>query len=134
MDIEIFTLCDFAQDLNGKLTIVGTFDTLYATQLPANHPNCHLAARIRFLGRENGKVPFGIRITSPDGEELMKPLQAEFHLSVNPGADSVTQNICLGIGGLPIKVYGKHVITLSVRGQDLRTLPLFVAKPPQINA
>ncbi len=134
MDIEIFTLCDFAQDMNGKLTIVGTFDTLYATKLPAQHPNCHLAARIRFYNGEQGKVPFGIRITSPDGEDLIKPVGAEFYVPMNPGADSSTQNICLGIGGLPIKVYGKHIITLSINGQDLKTLPMFVAKPPQANA
>ena len=30
MEIEIFTLADFAQDNNSKLTIVGTFDSINA--------------------------------------------------------------------------------------------------------
>ena len=29
MNIDILALCDFAQDNDGKLTIVGTFDTTW---------------------------------------------------------------------------------------------------------
>ena len=32
MEIEIFTLCDFAQDNSGKLTVVGTFDGINSKQ------------------------------------------------------------------------------------------------------
>jgi len=34
MEIEIFTLCDFAQDNNSKLTVVGTFDSIHSKQFP----------------------------------------------------------------------------------------------------
>ena len=38
MEIEIFTLSDFAQYNNSKLTIVGTFDSIKAKQFPVQHP------------------------------------------------------------------------------------------------
>jgi len=34
MEIEIFTLCDFAQDNSSKLTVVGTFDSIQSRQFP----------------------------------------------------------------------------------------------------
>ena len=34
MEIEIFTLCDYAQDMKGKLVLVGTFDTIFPKQYP----------------------------------------------------------------------------------------------------
>ena len=38
VDIEIFTLCDAAADYQGRLNILGVFDTIFAPQMPASHP------------------------------------------------------------------------------------------------
>jgi hypothetical protein len=38
MKIELFTFCDFAQENGGKLTIVGTFDTIVSRNFPCVHP------------------------------------------------------------------------------------------------
>jgi hypothetical protein len=133
MDIELFAICDFAQDNKGKLTIVGTFDTYFAKKVPSLIPTCHIAARIRFRAGEHGKIPFSIRIESPDGGDILPPINGSVDLNPRPGSESTAINICVGMGGLPIKVYGKHSITLSVKGQDLRTLPLFTVEPPNPN-
>ena len=52
MEIEIFTLADFAQDNNSKLTIVGTFDSIHAKEFPTQHPACSIACRLRFAAKE----------------------------------------------------------------------------------
>ena len=48
MNIEIFTLCDYAQSNNNKLTIVGTFDSFNAEKFPFTHPFFSIVARIRY--------------------------------------------------------------------------------------
>jgi hypothetical protein len=48
MKTEIFTFCDFAQENGGKLTIVGTFDTIIARHFPCVHPQLSVVIRIRF--------------------------------------------------------------------------------------
>jgi hypothetical protein len=133
MDIEIFTLCDFAQDNSGKLLIIGVFDIIHARILPAIHPTCHIAARIRFRSGETGSIPFEIKITSPDGDNLIPPIGGGMQIQLTPGAESTCGNICVGIGGLPLKVFGRHTVTLSLRGQELRSLPLFVVPVPDPN-
>ena len=41
MDIQIAILCDAATDTHGKLNILGTFDTIYTSQLPAVQAHAH---------------------------------------------------------------------------------------------
>ena len=133
MDIEIFTLCDFAEDIRGKLVIVGTFDALNAKQLPISLPTCHVATRIRFYSGEGGKLPFEIHIKSPDGNLIVPPVKGDANIFISPGAHSVSANFVVGFGNLKFDVYGRHTVILSVRGQELRTLPLFVNQPQKEN-
>src|SRR2546425_8041034 len=38
MHVQIAALCDAATDYNGKLNLLGTFDTVLTQQMPAVHP------------------------------------------------------------------------------------------------
>ena len=38
MNIQTAVLCDAATDDNGKLNLLGAFDTIYAPEMPAIHP------------------------------------------------------------------------------------------------
>ena len=67
MEIEIFTLCDFAQDNNSKLTIVGTFDSINGKQFPLQHPACAVACRLRFGAKETGDHSFRLRLIDAPG-------------------------------------------------------------------
>src|SRR5271156_3834845 len=55
MNIQVAVLCDAATDDNGKLNLLGAFDTIYTQQLPAVHPQCSIALRVTFFG---GDVAF----------------------------------------------------------------------------
>jgi hypothetical protein len=68
MHVEIFTLYDFAENMFGKLVIVGTFDTIFAHDVPVVRPTFSIALRVRFDGKtENGKHTFKISVVNPDG-------------------------------------------------------------------
>ena len=48
MQVEIFSISDAATSENGKLNILGAFDTIWVRQFPALYPHCAVAVRMRF--------------------------------------------------------------------------------------
>ena len=77
MEIEIFTLCDFAQDNGGKLIIVGTFDSMQAKAFPVRHPACAIACRLRFSKKEHGPHSITVRVIDGQNNEFVQTLEAE---------------------------------------------------------
>jgi hypothetical protein len=61
-ETEIFTLCDFAQDAGGKLTIVGTFDQIGSQTFPSfiRPASCWLAACV--FRKKKGIHDFKLRL------------------------------------------------------------------------
>ena len=48
MDIQVAVLCDAATDYKGKLNLLGTFNSVYTRELPANYPQCSIVLRVVF--------------------------------------------------------------------------------------
>src|SRR5687767_15931716 len=71
MDMQIAILCDAATDNSGKLNILGTFDTIYTTQLPAIHPQCSIALRMAFNKAEEGIHKVRLTFVDEDGKPVM---------------------------------------------------------------
>lgn len=128
MEIEIFALCDFAQDVLGKLTIVGTFDTVNTVQTPTQLTSCYIAARIRFDVGQKNKIPLTLTISNAKGENIIQPLEGEINVPVAQGSEPVAQNICVGLNGLQINDFGKYIISLSLNGKEAKALPLYIIK------
>jgi len=70
MNIQVAVLCDAATEDNGKLNLLGAFDTIFAPQLPAVHPQCAVALRVTFMSGEEGqrqlKLNFVNAVVLPD--------------------------------------------------------------------
>jgi hypothetical protein len=131
MDIEIFTLCDFAQDMNRKLVIVGTFDTIFAHDVPAVHPTFSIAFRIRFDSKtENGKHTFKISFVNPDGKEFIPPVDGEFNVEVPPETESGIANFSISVVQFNLTAYGKYSVILALDGKEQKSLPLYIRKSP----
>src|SRR5215212_8303811 len=71
MKIEIFALADFAADYGGKLSVVGIFDTIFARQMPAVHPHCCLAVKLRFDKDEEGSKRLRLSICHDGGKVVL---------------------------------------------------------------
>ena len=48
MYIEVMALCDAATESQGKLNILGTFDTIFTQKLPVMCSHSAVALRVRF--------------------------------------------------------------------------------------
>jgi hypothetical protein len=115
MTADIFTLCDFAQESDGKLTLVGAFDTIYARRFPAVHPAMCLTLRIRFYIHEAGTHAIRIEFTSQDGKEIVKAIEGETKVEDFSGSSRVIHSV-FNLVNTPIEHEGVINVTLTVDG------------------
>ena len=73
MNIQVAVLCDAATDSDGKLNLLGAFDTIYAQTLPAIHPQCSIALRLVFSKMEEGHKEMKLTFVDEDGKLVMHP-------------------------------------------------------------
>ena len=130
MNIEAFLLCDAATDQQGKLNILGAFDNIYAKQLPATHPACAIALRIRFEISEQGSHPVKILIIDEDAKPAGPKLEGSVNIKVMEGMDSAITNLILNIQGLKFEKYGIYRIDLTIDNQTRIDLPFTVREVP----
>ncbi|MEK7441921.1 MAG: hypothetical protein AABZ78_14070 [Chloroflexota bacterium] len=129
MDLEVFTLCDAAADYQGRLSILGIFDTIFAASLPALHPQCSVALRIRFSKVEEGKHNLVLHIVDNDGNMIIPPLNGDFGIQL-PGNDRHgTINLVLNLQGLSFNRYGEYAVNLAIDSNELDSLPFWVKQP-----
>ncbi|GAB2815504.1 DUF6941 family protein [Ferruginibacter profundus] len=126
MEIEIFTLCDFAQDNNSKLTIVGTFDSINARQFPVQHPACAVACRLRFAAKEAGDHDFKLRMTDPAGKETIQPIQGNINIPPPANGQVVAINLVVNFNQLQFATAGRYAFELHIDGEWKSGLSLFL--------
>ena len=132
MELEIFSLADFAADYgNGKLTVVGTFDTIFAPSLPTSYPHCTVAIRMRIANAEVGQHEFEIKGIDPDGR-VFQNLKGKMETKVNPNADYSTLNLVLNMDNLKLTKAGKYAFEFHFDNEFRSGLKLNVvqAVPP----
>jgi len=131
MIIEIFTLCDAATDSAGKLNILGVFDSIYAKEVPAMHPQCALGVRIRFERIERGEHAIQVNIVDTDGASVVPPLKGKLMVQFPDTASSHAFNMVLNMRGLKFEKFGPFAIDLEVDGRQEASLPIFVREHEQ---
>src|SRR5471030_3228323 len=75
MNIQVAVLCDAATEDNGKLNLLGAFDTIFAPQLPAVHPQCAVALRVTFMSGNEGDRKLKLNFVDADGKSIMPPIE-----------------------------------------------------------
>ena len=128
MEIEIFTLCDFAQDNGGKLIIVGTFDSMQAKTFPVRHPACSVACRFRSSKKEHGPRTITVRFTDSQSNELVQPLEAEIMVEQPKLSEHSTINLVINYNNIEFKNAGRYSFELSLDGEWKSGLPLQLSK------
>jgi hypothetical protein len=126
MKLEIISLCDAATaDQSGKLNILGSFDSLFASQLPITHPACAVALRIRFEAADEGNRVIELRLADSDGKQLLQPVKA--NIQVPSGADprALVRNFVLNFQQLKLTKFGEYTIDLLFDSRPVASIPLY---------
>jgi len=132
LNIEIFTLCDAAADYQGRLNILGVFDTIFAPQMPAVHPFCSVALRIRFQMIEHGEHRLRLHIVDDDGNLLIPEIEGAFTVEMPGSSQIASANLVLNLGQLHFKSHGEYAINLAIDGHQDVSLPFWVKEPPKV--
>ena len=127
MKIELFTFCDFAQENGGKLTIVGTFDTIISRNFPCTHPQLSVVIRVRFDLWEFSAHEFRIETRDIAGEMNMDPISGSLDVKGVGNATAVS-HLVFTIGNLYFKNPGVVNFTLFVDNKEVASIPLYIRK------
>ena len=126
MTIQVAVLCDAATDYNSKLNLLGTFDTILASQLPAQHPQCSVALRIAFDRAEEGSHLLSMNFTDEDGQPIMPAMNVPVEILFPADATFMSRNFVINIQQLKFEQAGLYSIDLSMDGRPLSSIPLAV--------
>ena len=116
MKTDIFTLCDSAQDYNGKLIIIGTFNKIIVNQIPAMHPEFAVVARIIFDENEKREHNIEFCIKNDDNVFIMPTHKMKVDTSNYDGKEASINMIVKG-NNINIPELGAYSIILKVDEQ-----------------
>jgi hypothetical protein len=132
MNIELFALCDAATEGgDGKINILGAFDTLGAREEPVVVGHCSIALRLRFKRIETGEHQVRIALVDADGRAVIPPFQTSMNVRMREPQDSAVANMVLNLQQVKLGAYGRYSIDLAVDGRQEGSLPFYVRRITQ---
>ena len=134
MDIQIAVLCDAATDNHGKLNLLGAFDTIFTSQLPAIHPQCSIALRMTFNKVEEGHHKVKLNFVDEDGRSVMPPIKMPVEVQVPEETIFLSRNFIVNIQKLKFEKEGLYSIDIAVDGRQEGSVPLLVRVMPKAPA
>jgi len=133
MNVELFTICEAATDQQGKVNILGTFDSIQGGAIPVVHPHCAVVVRLRFAKSEEGEHLIKINIIDEDGKPVVPPFETKGNVRFgNIPRTTIAVNMILNLQGLKFASFGEYAVDLSVDGRHEASLPLTVSQIPEI--
>jgi hypothetical protein len=117
-------LCDYATvDPNGKTTIVGEFDNIFAQALPVQYPLFFVVSK--WSGSNGESFTHQIRISAPSRREILKSQLINITIQGMDNSDGSHINIDTFMM-FPITEFGEYSIEILINGNLVHILPFFV--------
>jgi hypothetical protein len=128
MNIEIFALCDAATESEGKVSLLGAFDTVGSREEPVTIGHCSIALRLRFKRIESGSHQVRLAVVDADGRAVIPPFQTIMNIQVREPQESAVANLILNLQQVKLGAFGRYAIDLAVDGRQEGSLPFHVKK------
>ena len=130
MNVQVAVLCDAATDDNGKMNLLGAFDTIYAQQLPAVHPQCAVALRVTFAADDEGKRKLKLNFINADGRAIMPAIEVPVAVALPDDAHFLTRNFIVNIQQLKFAEAGLYSVDVRLDDKSHASIPLLVKNIP----
>jgi hypothetical protein len=127
--IELFVLCETAQEFAGRLNLLGTFESIRVPVLPVVIPLLTVAIRLRYWSEEGGAHCCFIRLIDADGHAILDKLCGEFIVDADAPHLSGVTNILVKLQNLCLVSAGEYGMELYLDGNLEASLPLVVECP-----
>ena len=134
MNIQVAVLCDAATDDNGKLNLLGAFDTIYAPQMPAIHPQCAVALRATFQPGDEGERKLSLNFINADGRAILQPIDLPASVTLPDDAHFLTRNFIVNIQQLKFDEPGLYSVDVRLDDETVAGVPLLVRQMPNPSA
>lgn len=136
MNIQVAVLCDAATDDNGKLNLLGAFDTIYAQQMPAIHLQCAVALRVTFQAGDEGTRKLSLNFINADGRAILQDIELPVKVTLPDDAHFLTRNFIVNIRELKFDEPGLYSVDVRLDDETVASVPLLVRQmtgnpPPQ---
>lgn len=132
MEVRLALLADSANiSREGKLNLLGIFDTLNIRSFPAVHPNMHLVLRFEATNAEAGRTKeVEVVFMGPD-EDKLGSLSGKFVIPKGEAGYPIQISHILSIPPLKFEKTGDYAFVVLVNGdeEDRVSLRVVEAKP-----
>jgi hypothetical protein len=126
MKLEVITLCDAAQIYEGKLSILGAFDSILAPELPFKLQQFSLAAKVRFTKDDKLNRKIKVEIELPDKSIHERVIRGE--VSIGSVRESSSIPFVMNFVGFSFEQYGMHEVRFSLDDEIVGTYEFQVTK------
>lgn len=131
MEVDLAVIADAANvSQEGKLNILGIFDTIWARDFPFRHGSMAFVVRVRADFTEAGTHRLEVRLVDADGKQLFRaegPLEVA---AAGPGRP-LKPHIIMGLTGVSFPRAGDYSFEVFLDGDHRRSVPLYVLEGPR---
>ncbi len=130
MEITLAVCCDAANvSREGKLNLLGIFNSIHAAEFPCTHPHLALVLRVEARLGEEGTYPLEIRLVDEDGQQLFH-INGQLSLQgAEPGRPMTAQTI-MDINNLQLPRPGTYAFEVHLDGRRQRTVDIHAFQSP----
>lgn len=128
MDVTLAVSCDAANvSREGKLNILGIFNSIHAAEFPCTHPHLALVLRVEARLGEEGVYPLQIKLVDEDGQQMFD-IGGQLSLQgAEPGRPMTAQTI-MDINNLQLPRPGTYAFEVFLDGHHTRSVAIHAFK------
>ncbi len=112
----------------GKLNVLGVFDALQVTSLPAVHPRAHLVVHLKGTTTDIGAHTVQFRWLNPNGNELWSSA-GDLNVGAPPPGVSEMDLPLIAQIDLPMDAAGRYMLAIAIDGSPTVDIPVTVRAP-----
>ncbi|MFN2383570.1 MAG: hypothetical protein ABR559_04830 [Gemmatimonadota bacterium] len=124
MELTLAVCCDAANiSREGKLNLLGIFNSIHAAQFPCTHPHLALVLRVEAGIGEDGTFPIELKLADEDGQELFT-IGGQLALQgAEPGRPITAQTI-MDINNLQLPRPGTYAFEVFIDKRHVRSITI----------
>ena len=128
MDVSLAVCCDAANvSREGKLNLLGIFNSIHAAEFPCTHPHLALVLRVEARLGEEGVYPLAIQLVDEDGQQLFD-INGQLSLQgAEPGRPMTAQTI-MDINNLQLPRPGTYAFEIFLASHHTRSVAIHAFK------
>jgi hypothetical protein len=128
MDVTLAVSCDAANvSREGKLNLLGIFNSIHAAEFPCTHPHLALVLRVEARLGEEGVYPLQIKLVDEDGQQMFD-IGGQLSLQgAEPGRPMTAQTI-MDINNLQLPRPGTYAFEVFLDGHHTRSVAIHAFK------